>query len=80
MKKQKKIKEKTYKMYGYKVIFYSEYPYRKVEEVLGGHLDEAMAELAAGWNDVKQGKKKRPTYFLQMSNSEIDDSIDNIFK
>lgn len=72
------MKQKQFKEYGYTVIFASKYPMLKVEEILGGHIEEALAELNGNFTENKKGN--RESYFLKMSKKKIRNSIDKIFK
>jgi hypothetical protein len=65
----KKKKQELWGEFGYKVIFACKYPTRKVNEILRGHIEEAMAELGVCYNTSKKGVD---TIFIKMSENEID--------
>lgn len=69
---------KKYHEYGYKVIFASEYTRKKVEDILGGHIEEALAELGVSFACDKTEKKV--SYFLEMTKAEREKSIEELIR
>ena len=68
-------KTNEYKEYGYKVIFASEYSRRVVEAILEGHISKAIAEVEGSFVH----KKRKPSYILEMTKKEREESIDELF-
>ena len=59
------------KKHGYKIVLKSKYPDEKVQEIMEGHIKEAIAELGGGVKTV--------SYVCGMTDEEIE-AVEQEFK